>query len=145
MDDKFSTSTILLGQRIREARININQSQQEFAAKIGVSPTHLNKWEKGKVSPGWEYLTIIAEKASVSLDWLLAGKGSIKRDKKNEDDYIDYVEYTNTTLSKIEEKTGIEIDKKDKEYLLNIVRKIFSESKNKAEDKLTGFVKMMGE
>ena len=134
-------STVLLGQRIRKARKNINQSQQEFAVIVGVLPTHLNRWELGKVSPGWEYLTIIAEKTNVSLDWLLADKGSMQR-ARLEEDY--YAEYTKTALAKIKEKTGIDIDEKEKEFLLNVVRKMFSDTKNQTEVKLTDFIKIMG-
>lgn len=144
MKDKLSNSHILLGNRIREARKSIGKTQQEFALMIGVISTHLNRWELGKVSPGWEYLTIIAEKTNVSLDWLLASKGSMQQDKRNEEDYIDYAEYAETVLSKIKEKIGIEIDEKEKEFVINIIRKMFSETKNQTEDKLTNIIKIMG-
>jgi transcriptional regulator with XRE-family HTH domain len=134
-------NNVLIGNRIRVARENIGKTQKEFAPMIGVLPTHLNRWELGKVSPGWEYLTIIAEKTYVSLDWLLADKGSMQR-ARLEEDY--YAEYTKTALAKIKEKTGIDIDEKEKEFLLNVVRKMFSDTKNQTEVKLTDFIKIMG-
>jgi transcriptional regulator with XRE-family HTH domain len=42
---------------------------------MGVLPTHLNRWERGKVAPGWEYLARIAKHCNVTLDWLLTGEG----------------------------------------------------------------------
>ena len=144
MKDKLLDSHILLGNRIREARKSIGKTQQEFALMVGVIPTHLNRWELGKVSPGWEYLKIIAEKTNVSLDWLIAIKGSMQPDKRNEEDHIDCVEYAETVLSKIKEKMGIEIDEKEKEFVLNTIRKMFSETKNQAEEKLINIFKIMG-
>ena len=65
----------ILGSRISEAREKVSKNQAELARLIGVSPTHVNRWEKGRVAPGWDYLTQIAKHCNVSLDWLLTGEG----------------------------------------------------------------------
>jgi transcriptional regulator with XRE-family HTH domain len=67
-------NTAILGKRIREAREKTGLSQAELARAMGVLPTHLNRWEKGKVAPGWEYLARIAKHCNVTLDWLLTGE-----------------------------------------------------------------------
>jgi transcriptional regulator with XRE-family HTH domain len=68
------TNAAVLGKRIREAREKAGLNQAELARGMGVLPTHLNRWEKGKVAPGWEYLARIAKHCNVTLDWLLTGK-----------------------------------------------------------------------
>jgi transcriptional regulator with XRE-family HTH domain len=66
-------NTAILGKRIRESRERAGLSQAELARGMGVLPTHLNRWERGKVAPGWEYLARIARHCNVTLDWLLTG------------------------------------------------------------------------
>lgn len=63
-----------LGKRIREAREKLHKNQAEFAAMIDVLPAHLNRWEKGRIAPGWFFLVRIAKTCGVTLDWLLTGK-----------------------------------------------------------------------
>jgi len=77
-------NNVKLGKRIKEAREKINKSQAELAGLIGVMAAHLNRWEKGRISPGWEFLVKIAKICDVSLDWLLTGMGleNIKNGKK---------------------------------------------------------------
>jgi transcriptional regulator with XRE-family HTH domain len=66
--------TAILGKRLRESREKAGLNQAELARGMGVLPTHLNRWEKGKVAPGWEYLALIARHCNVTLDWLLTGE-----------------------------------------------------------------------
>lgn len=75
MNGHLENKNTILGNRIREARERVGKNQSEFAELIGVMPTHLNRWEKGKVSPGWDYLVLIAKHCNISLDWLLTGVG----------------------------------------------------------------------
>jgi len=65
---------LILGKRIREAREKIHKNQAEFASMIDVLPAHLNRWEKGRIAPGWVFLVKIAKTCEVTLDWLLTGK-----------------------------------------------------------------------
>jgi transcriptional regulator with XRE-family HTH domain len=59
------------------ARIRLvrgGESQRAFAERLGMKPQQLNRYEVGTV-PGREVLQRIARAASVSVDWLLTGKG----------------------------------------------------------------------
>lgn len=40
-------------EKIKEARTRLNLSQEKFAAKLGVSFSSVNRWEKGKFFPNY--------------------------------------------------------------------------------------------
>ena len=61
----------LLGNAIREARINANMSQEELAEKVNISPTHLKHIESEHRKPSLEVLFAIALTLNLSLDSLL--------------------------------------------------------------------------
>ncbi len=69
----MNKDNVKLGLRIKAAREKASMNQAEFAEKLGIFPTHLNRWEKGKVAPGWTALVEIAMICNVTLDWLLTG------------------------------------------------------------------------
>ncbi|MEZ7892568.1 MAG: helix-turn-helix transcriptional regulator [Candidatus Wallbacteria bacterium] len=71
---------IKLGHRIKTAREKMGMTQAEFAAKLEVYPTHLNRWEKGKVAPGWGILAEISKICNVSLDWLIIGNDDFEKE-----------------------------------------------------------------
>lgn len=47
INNKIQTSLSNLGNRLREARLNRNESQEVFAARIGLSRQSYSKMEKG--------------------------------------------------------------------------------------------------
>lgn len=57
--------------RIAERRVQLKISQKELAKRIGVTPTRLNYWEKGKREPNMYYISAIAQALDVSCDYLL--------------------------------------------------------------------------
>jgi transcriptional regulator with XRE-family HTH domain len=56
--------------RIKELRIGLGKSQQEFADYLGVSRTAINRWEKGHARPDENTLEEIAVKLSVTTAYL---------------------------------------------------------------------------
>lgn len=61
----------MLGQKIREARIDCCFSQREVAAMVGISQQALQQIEKGQTMPTVETLCKIARVVHRSLDELL--------------------------------------------------------------------------
>lgn len=57
--------------RIAERRVQLKISQKELAKRIGVTPTRLNYWEKGKREPNMYYISAIAQALDISCDYLL--------------------------------------------------------------------------
>ena len=62
--------------RLLQYRKKMNLSQEELAARIGVSRQAVSKWERAEASPDTDNLILLADIYGVSLDELL--KGEIK-------------------------------------------------------------------
>jgi transcriptional regulator with XRE-family HTH domain len=62
----------------RIAQVRANRSQRQFARDLGVFQQNVNRYENG-TTPHTDFLITLATKESVSLDWLLLGKGRMRR------------------------------------------------------------------
>lgn len=58
-------------EKIIERRTALNMSQKELAEKLGITPTRLNYWEKGKREPDLHYIKALARELGVSGDYLI--------------------------------------------------------------------------
>ena len=64
----------------RLAQVRNNRSQRQFARDLGVFQQNVNRYESG-TTPHTDFLITLALKESVSIDWLLLGKGKMKRNR----------------------------------------------------------------
>ncbi len=64
----------------RLAQIRGERSQRSFARDLGVFQQNVNRYENG-TTPHTDFLITLATKESVSLDWLLLGKGRMRRSR----------------------------------------------------------------
>jgi transcriptional regulator with XRE-family HTH domain len=62
----------------RLARVRGERSQRQFARELGVFQQNVNRYESG-TTPHTDFLITLAVKESVSIDWLLLGKGKMRR------------------------------------------------------------------
>ena len=62
----------------RLAEVRGDRSQRQFARDLGVFQQNVNRYESG-TTPHTDFLVTLALKESVSLDWLLLGKGKAHR------------------------------------------------------------------
>jgi transcriptional regulator with XRE-family HTH domain len=62
----------------RLAQIRGVRSQRQFARDLGVFQQNVNRYESG-TTPHADFLIRLALKENVSLDWLMLGKGRMKR------------------------------------------------------------------
>ena len=67
-----------LPNRISEVRGD--RSQRQFARELGVFQQNVNRYENG-TTPHTDFLLTLATKEGVSLDWLLLGKGRMRRSR----------------------------------------------------------------
>ncbi len=72
---------LLLGDRLKKAREQAGLTQEELAGLIGVSRTAIARYELGEIEPKVRNLISIAEKLSVSTDYLLG----VKLNQSNDD------------------------------------------------------------
>lgn len=66
------------GERIRLVRKEVNLSQKEFSARLGVSPGFLSEVENSLKNPGWDFLRSLAVEFGFSINWLLTGAGFMR-------------------------------------------------------------------
>ena len=65
-----------LPDRISEVRGD--RTQRQFARDLGVFQQNVNRYENG-TTPHTDFLITLAVKEEISLDWLLLGKGRMKK------------------------------------------------------------------
>ncbi|CAG0990130.1 hypothetical protein MYXO_02351 [Myxococcaceae bacterium] len=64
----------------RLAEVRGDRSQRQFARDLGVFQQNVNRYESG-TTPHTDFLITLALEENISLDWLLLGKGKMKRAK----------------------------------------------------------------
>jgi transcriptional regulator with XRE-family HTH domain len=62
----------------RLAQVRGTRSQRQFARDLGVFQQNVNRYENG-TTPHADFLIRLAVKEQISLDWLLLGKGRMRR------------------------------------------------------------------
>jgi transcriptional regulator with XRE-family HTH domain len=62
----------------RLAEIRGDRSQRQFARDLGVFQQNVNRYENG-TTPHTDFLMTLAMKEGISIDWLLLGKGKMRR------------------------------------------------------------------
>ena len=64
----------------RLAMVRGDRSQRQFARDLGVFQQNVNRYESG-TTPHTDFLITLATKESISVDWLLLGKGKMRRSR----------------------------------------------------------------
>ena len=62
----------------RIAEIRGERSQRQFARDLGVFQQNVNRYESG-TTPHTDFLIQLAVREGISIDWLLLGKGRMRR------------------------------------------------------------------
>jgi transcriptional regulator with XRE-family HTH domain len=62
----------------RIAQVRGDRSQRKLARDLGVFQQNVNRYESG-TNPHIDFLITIALKEGVSLDWLILGKGKMRK------------------------------------------------------------------
>ncbi len=73
----------VLGNAIKDARINNNLSQEELAELVGITPTHLKHIESEHRKPSIEVLFKLTETLHLSLDNLIFGNYQVLNELHN--------------------------------------------------------------
>ncbi len=64
----------------RLAQVRGARSQRQFARDLGVFQQNVNRYENG-TTPHADFLITLASKENISLDWLLLGRGRMRRSR----------------------------------------------------------------
>jgi transcriptional regulator with XRE-family HTH domain len=80
MPENLSVAQIELqsvADRVRQVLVATSLSQAELARKLGLSDGFMSQVVRGLKRPGTEFFTSLNRELGVSIDWLLAGRGSM--------------------------------------------------------------------
>lgn len=66
-------------QRLNRLR-GIEESDRQFAARIGIAEQLLNNWKHGRNAPSLAGVQPIAVSTGVAVEWLLTGRGAMYRE-----------------------------------------------------------------
>ena len=64
----------------RLSQVRGDRSQRQFARDLGVFQQNVNRYESG-TTPHTDFLITLALKEQISIDWLLMGKGKMRRNR----------------------------------------------------------------
>lgn len=81
-----SIMNIETANRLLNYRKQHGLSQEELAAKIGVSRQAVSKWERAEASPDTDNLIELAKIYGVTLDELISGTDEVKQDTETQED-----------------------------------------------------------
>lgn len=62
----------------RLAEVRGDRSQRRFARELGVFQQNINRYENG-TTPHTDFLITLSTKENISIDWLLFGKGRMRK------------------------------------------------------------------
>ena len=102
MGELLAVDTMLMGNRIRDAREQKGLTQMKLAELVGMSTIAISNIEIGKSSPNLKNITVIASVLDISID-------SIVCDENNK--YEEYIHKILKKLNKMDEKGLKHIDK----------------------------------
>ncbi len=64
----------------RLSQVRGDRSQRQFARDVGVFQQNVNRYESG-TTPHTNFLITLALREGISIDWLLLGKGRMRRSR----------------------------------------------------------------
>lgn len=92
------------GSRIALFRTEKHLSQQKLADVLGVSRGYIGDIERDRSEPSSNFLTLLASKMDVSIDWILTGKGKMLKK-------MEYSELSSTAIQTQDQKSSYDFDK----------------------------------
>lgn len=73
--------------RLKELRVHLNLTQQEFADRIGVTRSNIAGYETGKRSPSDAAVSLICKEFGVNEVWLRTGEGEMFTKISDDDEF----------------------------------------------------------
>ena len=135
------------GEKIKQARLSLNLSQAELAAKTGITERSLYTYEQTNTMPRTSNIKKLAEALNVSVSYLLDEKESNTTAHMNEDIFLANVknEYgskgakeASDVLSRASALfAGGELDDEAKEIFFQSLMEVYLESKAEARTKFS--------
>ena len=110
----------MLGERLKQARIDRNMKQYEIAKELNITNAAYSQYESDKRQPDYDTLVQIADILDVSTDYLLG-----RTDKKE----IKVVQYDDMAIH--QEKDSLPLTDDQLKFLKDLIKKEIEEDKEK--------------
>ncbi|MGN7287413.1 transcriptional regulator [Shouchella clausii] len=117
----------LMGQRIKQCRIDINLSQEGLAEQLGMKRTNIANYEAGRVVPPGSVILELANIFDVTTDYLL---GRTNKPDKNADPLYDSLHQIQRARKKLPTKK----ERERMDQMLEIVKLSFIDAFNEEDD-----------
>ena len=126
----------MIGDRIKQLRIEKGLSQQEFGARLGTSSGYVSEIENGKKQPGSEILFSLKREFNIDLNWLVASTSVREQPLPYGVPRLDPTSQKIVNLLKdLDEKSRIDVLVYTKERVILLECKAVGRSKGEAEKK----------
>lgn len=83
---------MILGERIKKVRKNLDLTQQEFGKRIGIKPNSISLIESGNRNASKQVILSICREFNVNETWLRTGSGEMFRKRSRSDELTMYME-----------------------------------------------------
>ncbi|HCQ5872840.1 TPA: helix-turn-helix transcriptional regulator [Clostridioides difficile] len=103
--------------RIRELRIELQLSQDDFAKKLELKRNTISLIENGKRNASNRTLKDICNAWNVSFDWLMSGKGNMFCVKDADKEFAQLIGKLSKTENELERELILKMFKLNKKYL----------------------------
>lgn len=114
-----------MNERIKELRILLKLSQEEFGKRIGIMKSTVSGYESGRRTPTEAVIKSICREFNVSIAWLKEGIGDIFTNLP--ETMLDEIAETYHLNNKMKNliKTLLELDENEQTVLINLLEKTF--------------------
>ena len=120
-----------ISERLKELINKLSISQAEFGRKIGVKPSTVSDWLKGRISPSTRTLKIIEDTFNVNPEWLREGKGEMFLPKEDEAEFNEeLLQNIIIGLENAEKNLGVKLKPEVKAKLIIYAYKHFKNKKD---------------
>ena len=69
--DANGVQKFMFGQRLKELRLSLGMNQVQFGKALNITKQSVSNWENGNIQPSVDMIVKIANRFSVSCDYLL--------------------------------------------------------------------------
>ena len=111
---------IAFGNRVRAARERLGITQEDLAARVGMSPSHMSIVERGVKVPRMDTVVKLANELDVSADYLLQDSVAQSRNNQLLSSIMDLPERERDRLLDKAHRAPKQCDHKDRKVLFSI-------------------------
>ena len=120
MENLEKKDRTLIGEKLKKVRKNLKLTQQDVSSDLGLPQPNISQYEKGALTPSFNFLIAFAQKYEISVDYLLGlsdypkamdlrdfikNGQAVKKETEEEEKTVYEVELTDTDKEQIDATT----------------------------------------